>query len=600
MRHIYSILFLVCTSIAVQAQDSRLANQYYNSGEYEKASTIYLKLYEKNKKNDVYFNRYIESLIAIEEYDAAEKAIKGEIKTRPKDSQLLVTYGNLYEKIGEEGKAEKQYKKAVASMPSDVGVISRIGNAFSSLAKYDLAIEVFEKGEKLLNRDDLFAYKLGSLYQRKGDTEKMIHYYLNSVQQYKNNINNLISLLQRNLQEDDYEELQAQLYERIQEEEADVLYYDILEWTFIHRKEYRKAFRQARSVDRQNEENGGRVYEVAEIAFNDEDYDTAAEAYAYITENKGPNSSYYLDSKRGLLNSKRNKITSSYDYTLEDLVGLQAEYNSFLDEFGRNRQTALMMVELADLEALYLNDLPSATAVLNELVGYAGVDRLLLAEAKIKLADYMLMNGEIWESTLLYSQVDKDQKEGNLGEMARFRNAMLSYYNGDFEWAQEQFGILKHATSRLISNDAIDMAVFIMDNLGLDTTEVPLQMFAQADLLMFQNRYQDAFAKWDSIETMFPDHGLTDDILYKKANIYVKQKKYDEAIAAYDTIITNFVEEIRADNSLFELAELYEGPLQNPEKAKELYEKLFLDFSGSTFAVEARNRYRILRGDDVQ
>lgn len=600
MRYIYSILFLVAISFAALAQDSRLANQYYNSGEYEKASTIYLKLYQKNKKSDRYFSRYIESLIAIEEYPKAEKVIQGEIKNRPKDAQLLVTYGNLYEKMGEEEKAKKQYKKAVESMPADVAIISRIGNAFSSLAKYDLAIEVFEKGEKIMDRKDLYAYKLGGLYQRKGDGAKMIYYYLNAAEQYKNNINNLISLLQRNLQEDDYKELQAQLYERIQEEDANVLYYDILEWTFIHRKEYRKAFRQARSVDRQNEENGGRVFEVAEIAYNDADYDTAAEAFAYITENKGTNSSYYLDSKRGLLNSKRNKLTSTYDYTIEDLTSLQAEYNSFLDEFGRNRQTALMMVELADLEALYLNDLPASIAVLNELIGYAGVDRLLLARAKIKLADYMLMNGEIWESTLLYSQVDKSQKEGNLGEMARFRNAMLSYYNGDFEWAQEQFGILKHATSRLISNDAIDMAVFIMDNLGLDTTEVPLQMFAQADLLMFQNRFDDAFVKWDSIETIFPEHGLTDDILYKKANIYIKQKKYDKAIAAYDTIIINYPEEIRADNSLFELAELYEGPLQNPEKAKGFYEKLFLDFSGSTFAVEARNRYRILRGDDIQ
>jgi len=177
---------------------------------------------------------------------------------------------------------------------------------------------------------------------------------------------------------------------------------------------------------------------------------------------------------------------------------------------------------------------------------------------------------------------------------------MLSYYNGDFEWAQEQFGILKYATSRLISNDAIDMAVFIMDNLGLDTTPVPMQMFAEADLLMFQNRFEDAFVKWDSIETIFPDHGLGDDILYKKANIFVKQKKYDQAIAAYDTIIMKFPEEIRADNSLFELAELYEGPLQKPEKAKSLYERLFLEFSGSTYAVEARNRFRILRGDDVQ
>ena len=378
------------------------------------------------------------------------------------------------------------------------------------------------------------------------------------------------------------------------------MYNEILAWTFIHRKEYKKAFRQARSVDRRNEENGGRVFEIAEIAFNAKDFDVAIQAFSYITENKGENSSYYLDAKRGLLNAKKKKITSNYDYTQKDLNSLEGEYNSFLDEFGRNRQTALLMSELADFEALYLNDLDTAIVILQQMIGYAGVDKYVVANAKLNLADYLLMQGDVWESTLLYSQVDKQMKEGVLGERARFRNALLSYYRGDFEWAQEQFDILKTATSKLISNDAIDRSVFIMDNLGLDTTDVPLKMFAVSEQLIFQNRFDEAFDKMDSILILFPEHGLEDDILYNKANIFRKQKKYDAAIAAYDTIIANYPEEIRADNSLFELAELYEKVLSEPMKAKDLYEKLFLDFSGSTYAVEARKRFRILRGDDIQ
>ena len=139
-----------------------------------------------------------------------------------------------------------------------------------------------------------------------------------------------------------------------------------------------------------------------------------------------------------------------------------------------------------------------------------------------------------------------------------------------------------------------------MDNLGLDTTDVPLRMFAISEQLIFQNRFDEAFDKMDSILILFPEHGLEDDILFNKANIFRRQKKYDAAIAAYDSIIVNYPEEIRADNSIFQLAELYEKVLLKPEKAKSLYEKLFLDFSGSTYAVEARKRFRILRGDDIQ
>lgn len=594
------ITLITIVSFGLSAQDSRLANQYYQSGEYEKASTMYLKLFNKTQKNDYYFNRYIESLLALEEYDQAEEGLKSQIKLRPKQVQLYVTYGNIYEKKGDPVNAEKQYQKAIDNMPSDVGIISRIGSSFSGIAKYDLAIKVFEKGEELIKRPNTFSYNLANLYSRKGDTPNMVDAYLNSIQRYKSNINNLISTLQRNLDDDGYIELQKQLYERIQDEDENDLYNQILEWTFIHRKEYKKAFRQARSQDRKNEENGGRVYEVAEIAYNDKAYDIAIKAFEYITETKGENSSYYLDAKRGLLNSKKKKITGNYDYTKEDLNNLKSEYNSFLDEFGRNRQTAILMSELADFEALYLNELDTAVFILQEMISFAGVDKYVIANGKLNLADYLLMQGDVWESTLLYSQVDKQMKEGVLGERARFRNAMLSYYNGDFEWAQEQFDILKTATSKLISNDAIDRSVFIMDNLGLDTTAVPLEMFATSEQLIFQNKFELAFDKMDSILILFPKHGLEDDILYNKASIYRKQRKYDQVIMAYDTIIANYPEEIRADNSIFELAELYEKVLDKPEKAKMLYEKLFLEYSGSTYAVEARKRYRIIRGDDVQ
>ncbi|HPQ22118.1 MAG TPA: tetratricopeptide repeat protein, partial [Saprospiraceae bacterium] len=177
--------------------------------------------------------------------------------------------------------------------------------------------------------------------------------------------------------------------------------------------------------------------------------------------------------------------------------------------------------------------------------------------------------------------------------------ALLSYFMGDFEWAQEQFDILKSATTKLISNDAIDKSVFILDNLGLDTTAVPLQLYATSELLVFQNKYEEAFQTLDSIEINFPEHGLEDDVLYLKAQIYKRERQYDKAIEQYQVILDKFKEEIRADNALFEMAELYENVLEDKEKAKSLYEQLFLEFDNSTFAVEARKRFRILRGDEI-
>jgi len=83
---LFIIVLFSAFALSLTAQDSRLANQYYQSGEYEKAATMYLKLFNKTKKNDYYFNRYIESLLAVEEYDKAEKGLKEQIKARPRES----------------------------------------------------------------------------------------------------------------------------------------------------------------------------------------------------------------------------------------------------------------------------------------------------------------------------------------------------------------------------------------------------------------------------------------------------------------------------------------------------------------------------------
>ena len=86
---------------------------------------------------------------------------------------------------------------------------------------------------------------------------------------------------------------------------------------------------------------------------------------------------------------------------------------------------------------------------------------------------------------------------------------------------------------------------------------------------------------------------------YLKAQIYKKQRDYPKAIAAFEVILEKYKDQIRADNALFEMAEIYELRLDQKDKAKGLYEKLFTDFTDSSLAVEARKRFRILRGDKV-
>ncbi len=600
MKRLLLLFLLSASAGTLLAQDAQLAQQYYRDGEYEKAAVLYETLYKQSNYKDYYFDRYVGSLMAMDEYDDCEKVIKKHLRRHPNNPQVHVTYGKLLERQVKDEAAQEQFQMAIEKLPKDQFSVTKLANAFMELTKYDLAIATYEKGSEMLKSREAFAYNLGELYRRKGDIPKMVENYLSSIDANPKRITRVKSILQRYLNPEDFQEVQRQLYAKIQEDTNNPIYPELLAWVFIQQKDYNGALRQVRALDRRFGENGGRVYALAEIAANDKDYDAAIKAYEYIVAEKGPQSPYYLDAKRQSLRAKRKQLVNGYDYTEVQLRELEQEYETFLAEFGRSKVTARIILELAELQALYINDLDKATALLKRMIEYPNVNPKVQAEGKLALADYYLMQGEIWEATLLYSQVDKAFKEDLLGHEARFRNARLSYYAGDFQWAQAQFDILKSSTSKLIANDALDLSVFIMDNLGLDTTETALKLYADADMLVFQNRFEAAFEKMDSLRQAFPNHTLGDDVLYLKAKIHQKKRSYEQAAALYQEIVDNHSDEIRADNALFKLAELYETHLQQPSKAQELYETLFIDYSNSTLAVEARKRYRKLRGDTVQ
>ncbi len=598
LRFLFLLIF-ICLNFRAVGQTPKLADQYYLEGEYQKAGHLYLKLHEtaREKNNFTYFNKYIECLLALRDYERAESEIKAQMQSQPDDFSMFVTLGNVQERRGHYDDAQASYRMAIDRLPARMDAITRLGNAFIGQAKYDEAIDTYEKGEALMGTSGVFAYQLADLYRRNGDMPKMIEQYLYSLHANPDRLASIQTLLQRTLPAESYPELLSQLYVFIQDYPETDHFPEMLAWTFIQQKDYSKAMRQAKALDRRMAENGLRVYRLAHIASNDRDYATAIDGFEYILSTQSVGSPYYMEAKRAALATRRKQITDDFNYSIDQLRSLEAEYNQFLAIQGTNASTALIISELAMLEALYINDLSKAISLLEEIIKLPGINNYVLANAKLDLGDYYLMSGEVWEATLLYSQVDKAFVEDLIGQDARFRNAKLSYYNSDFEWAQTQFDILKTSTSKLISNDALDLSIFIMDNLGLDSNTHALSEFAKAELLIFQNKLDEAIEKLTILGNIYSEHGLKDDILYLKAKMYEKKRNYKLAETLYLEIIDTFPKEIRADNSMYFLAQLYEHQLNDKEKAKALYEKLFMEYTDSTFAIDARKRYRELRGD---
>jgi tetratricopeptide (TPR) repeat protein len=598
-RIFYALVIALLCIVKVSAQDINLAAQYFANGEYEKAGTLYGQLFEQNNRNDYVLGRYVECMLNLEQYSEAESVIKKQIKRDPENSILYLTYGNILERQNKETEATAQWQKAIDKLQPDNNAVQRLANQFVASNNVTLAIKTYERGSNLLKDQNIFALNLGELYRRSGDTDKMIESYLNALVYDPRQLSTIQYYLSRFLSPEDFPTLQSKLYARM-EKEDNPEYVEILAWSFIQRKDFKNALRQYKALDQRLNEPGHRIIKLAADAADAKDFETAIAAYEYIVTEKGQTNPYFYQAKLEGLKCRRRKITETLTYTTEDLRVLETEYEAFVIQYGYGRQTANLLIDLAELEALYINDLPKSIEILNKLTETPGIDRNIVARAKINLADYYIIAGERWESTLLYSQVDKEYKEETIGQEARFKNAKLAYFNGDFQWAQAQFDALKASTSKLISNDAIDLSVFIMDNLNLDTTADAITLYAGAELLMFQNKFEEAIRRLDTLKMQFPDHSLQDDIYYLQAQIAEKRRQYPKALELYKKVAETYPEDIRADNALYAMAQIHENRLNEPDKAKTIYEKIFMDYSGSVFAVDARKRFRILRGDKVQ
>ena len=288
---------------------------------------------------------------------------------------------------------------------------------------------------------------------------------------------------------------------------------------------------------------------------------------------------------------------NSPNYTRPQLLTLKETYQNFIRTYNDDYSATNATLELAQLEALYIHEIDSAIAIITPVAENNRTPKDLLAKAKLYLGDYYIINDQPWESVLLYTQVEKEQKGNPFGEDAKFRNAKLSYYKGDFDWSQTQLKIIKANTSEFISNDAIDLSVFILDNLNTDTIDYALLKFAKADLLRYQHKLDEAEDTLNDITRNYNGSALMDDILYLKFKIEKERQHYDKAAEYLQKIIDNYGTDILADNALFNLGDLYQHFLKNDEKAKGYYEKIILEYKDSTFAIEARKRYRKLRGD---
>lgn len=577
--------------------DERLASQYYDQKQYDKAVIYYEKIFNK-RHSSIHYSRLLNCYIELKEFKNGEKLVKRHIKRNPYLLELWTDLGYLYEVSGQISNSNQAYEKGVKLLSPDNNQIMSLANGYLKYKKTDYAVQTYQKGRKLLKGTYPFNFELAQVYNQQGKTEEMLEEYLNLVAYRESYIQSVQNALQTALNPDEEGEkkalLKSILIRRIQKNADAKVFPEMLIWVYIQEKNFSGAFIQAKAIDKRNKETGKRIAALAKLSAENQDYETAIKCYKYLIS-KGSDNYYYITSKMELVNVYNQKIVTSGNYITEDLQSLKQTYLSTISELGKTASTVSMLRGLAHLEAFYLHNTDEAIQLLQEIIAIPRIKPHSLAKTKLELADVYLFTNEVWEASLLYSQVEKTFKHDQLGESAKFKNAKISFYTGDFGWAKTQLNVLKASTSKLIANDAMQLSILITDNIGIDTTEAPLLMFAKADLFAYQNKNEAALKMLDSLKRLYPSHTIADDILYKRYQINANQKKYAEAAENLQEIIDNYSYDILADDALYNLALLNDHHFNDKQKAAELYKKIMFDYQNSIYVVDSRKRFRELR-----
>jgi tetratricopeptide (TPR) repeat protein len=598
MKAVILLLFLFFSVFAfTQTPDlqnlSVLASQYYQNKEFAKAAELYEKLYAGTKAEG-YFNIYLDCLLGIPNFDKAEKEIRKGLRGSSTDSYWYVQLGFVKKAEGKPDEAVKNYEKAISSVGDNLPEYSNLANQFINRREFEFAEKVYLKA-RATSAPGQLNYELARVYYYMRNYNQMLKEYLEWMEQKESNIEIVKSNISSVLSMDNDQEISAQLktylLKRIQANPGQISYTRLLIWLFIQDKNFTAATRQSIALDKRTGTEDENIFGLANISASNKNYDEAIKAYDYLI-GKGEKAEYYSLALIQRTQMLYNKFVEEDITNATAANELKTRFTQTFTILGTGPETSGLLGNYAHLLGFYLRQPDEAIKTLTSALTMPGINPQQLAALKAELSDLYVYSGDLWEAVITYSQVIENNKNGQLADDVKYKKARLGYYMGNFQWAKAQLDALRASTSKLIANDAMELSLFISENMESDSTAIPLKIFARADLQLFRNNFQEALVALDSVKNVSPGNSLTDDVDFRKAAIFMKQGKDLEAAVLLESIIANHSWEMLADDALYQLALLYKNRLNKGKEAMLLFKKMLTDYPGSVYVVDARAEYR--------
>ncbi|WP_163400145.1 tetratricopeptide repeat protein [Flavobacterium fluviatile] len=590
MKNICIYIVLLWSPFAF-SQNEQLAQYYYDKGDFEKAKISYEQLLNASPSNTQYFLRTVESYQQLQQFANAEKMIQ-ERYNRYKQGVFLVELGYNFQLQKNESKAKNFYDQAIEKIKTSPNEVYGIANSFEKKVLLEYALKAYQTGMQMQPNYN-FNFQIGMLYGQLGKTDQMIDLLLTESFQNPQNTNLIQTQLSRFMNgETDNTAFKDAMRKALilkTQQNQDVFWNHYLSWFYVQQKEFGKAFIQEKAIYKREPESLISIINLSQFALNEDDTETAAEILNFILQNT-KDQDLLIRTNASLMQIKIDKA-SEMDYP-----AIAAELEHLLATYGVTPFTLPLQLIQSHFLAFNLKKTEEGKTIIKKALEL-NLNEYQKADAKMELGDILLLEEKFNQALIYYSQIQLDLKNDMMSHEASLKAAKTSYFKTDFEWALKQFKELKSANTQLIANDALEYFLLINDNTVADSTQTALKQFAKGDFLLYQNKKQEAITQFQNILKSFKGQEIEAVTMLRLGKVYESLKDYNPALSQYQQVIDHHSDGIYVDEALFFSAEIYNHDLKDTEKAKPLYEKVIFNHQDSIYFVDARKKYRELRGD---
>ena len=583
--HISLFFSLVCFS-----QNEQLAQYYYDKADFEKAKISYEELLKEIPQNSQYFLRTIDCYQQLQQFDIAEKVILQRLD-KYKQGSLLVELGYNFQLQKNDAKAKNYYDQALERIKKNPNEVYGISSSFERKVLLDYALKSYQTAIEMEPNFN-FNYQMGLLYGQLGNIEMMIATFLDEAYENPQNSIRIQNQFVRFMVDEGDAAFSGILRKALvlrTQKNQDIFWNHYLSWFYVQQKEFEKAFIQEKAIYKRNPESLSNIINLAQLAIEEENQEAAKEILGFVLENT-KDLELLIQANSYLMEMKIEKATE------KDFASINTELGNLLRQFEISPFTLSLQLIQAHFVAFNLKKPEEAKAIIKKALEMK-LNDYDAAKAKMELADIFLFEEKFNQALLYYSQIELDLKNDVVAHEASLKAAKTSYFKTDFVWALKQFKELKAANTQLIANDALEYFLLINDNTVADSTQSALEQFAKGDYLLYQNRNQEAIAQFQSVLQKYKGQQIEGVTLFRLGKIYEKLGDFTLALSQYQAITDHHSDGIYIDEALFFSAEIYSKELKQPEKAKPLYEKILFGHEDSIYFVEARKKFRQLRGD---